>query len=75
MIGKKIKIKDYKFTYGQDTVYINIYGAFKDIKNGNKYVIYSYENNNKLFYGTYFEQNKEAVIMTSKDNPKEKVMH
>ena len=71
MNGKKIKLNDYKFTYGQETISLNVYSAFKDIKTSNKYVIYSYENNNKLFYGTYFERNKEAVIMTSKDSPKE----
>lgn len=72
MNGKKIKLNDYKFTYGQETISLNVYSAFKDTKTSNKYVIYSYENNNnKLFYGTYFERNKEAVIMTSKDSPKE----
>lgn len=72
MIGKKIKVNDYKFTYGQETVYLNLYGAFKNIKSGNKYAIYSYENNNKkLYYGTYFQRGKEAVIMTSKQNSKE----
>lgn len=72
MIGKKIKVNDYKFTYGQETVHINVYGAFKNTKSGNKYAIYSYENNNnKLFYGSFFQRGKEAVIMTSKENPKE----
>ena len=72
MNGKKIKLNDYKFTYGQETINLNIYSAFKDTKTNNKYVIYSYEkNNNKLFYGTYFERNNEAVIMTSKDSPKD----
>lgn len=72
MIGKKIKVSDYKFKYGQETNYINIYSAFKNIKSGNKYAIYSYENNeSKVFYGTFFQRNNEAVIMTSKENPKE----
>lgn len=72
MIGKKIKVNDYKFTYGQETVYLNVYGAFKNTKSGNKYAIYSYENNNnKLLYGSFFQRGKEAVVMTSKDNPKE----
>ncbi len=72
MIGKKIKINDYKFTYGQETVMLNIYGAFKNTKSGNKYVVYSYENNNKkLYYGTFFKRKNEALIMTSKENPKE----
>ena len=35
MIGKKIKVNDYKFTYGQGTTYINVYAVFKYIKNGN----------------------------------------
>ena len=42
MIGKKIKINDYKFTYGKEVMYVNVYGAFKSGKSGNKYVIYSY---------------------------------
>ena len=73
MIGKKVKVNDYKFTYGEETVYLDLYGAFKN-KIGNKYAIYSYSDKpNKLFYGTYFERNDEAVIMTSKENPKELV--
>lgn len=71
MIGKKIKVNDYKFTYGQETVVVNLYGAFKNVKNGNKYAIYSYNNNGKLCYGTFYRRNNEAVIMTSKENPKE----
>lgn len=71
MIGKKIKVNDYKFTYGQETITLNMYGVFKTVK-GNKYAVYSYENNqNKLFYGSFFQRNKEAVIMASKENPKE----
>ena len=73
MIGKKVRVNDYKFTYGEETVYINLYGVFKN-KVGNKYGIYSYSDKpNKLFYGTYFQRNNEAVIMTSKENPKELV--
>lgn len=72
MIGKNVKVIDYKFTYGQETINLILYGAFKNIKNGNKYAIYSYENkNNRLYYGTFFMRNNEAVIMTSKENPKE----
>ena len=70
MIGKKIKLNDYKFTYGQETIILNVFGAFKNIKSGNKYVIYSYDNK-KIFYGSFFKRNKEAVIMTSKENSKE----
>lgn len=74
MIGKKLKVNDYKFTYGQETVVVNLYGVFKNIKNGNKYAIYSYDNNNsKLCYGTFYKRNNEAVIMTSKENPKDVV--
>ena len=69
MIGKKIKLNDYKFTYGQETIILNVFGAFKNIKSGNKYVIYSYDNK-KIFYGSFFKRNKEAVIMTSKENSK-----
>lgn len=32
MIGKKIKINDYKFTYGKEVMYVNVYGAFKVVK-------------------------------------------
>ncbi len=71
MIGKKVRVNDYKFTYGEEIVYLDLYGVFKN-KTGNKYAIYSYSNkSNKLFYGTYFQRNNEAVIMTSKENPKE----
>lgn len=71
MIGKKIKVNDYKFTYGQETVTINLYSAFKNTKSGNKYAIYSYNNNSKLFYGSFFQRKNEGIIMTSKENPEE----
>ena len=72
MIGKKIKVNDYRFTYGQETIELNLYGVFKNTKGGNKYAVYSYDNNNnKLFYGSFFKRNNEAVIMTSKENPNE----
>lgn len=71
MIGKIVRVNDYKFTYGQETINLVLYGAFKNVKNGNKYAVYSYENNNKLYYGTFFKRNNEAVIMTSKQEPKE----
>lgn len=67
MIGKVIKVDDYKFIYGQDTIYINIYGAFKYKKNGNKYIIYSYDDK-KLYYGSLFVKNNSIVIMTSKED-------
>ena len=34
MIGKKIRINDYKFTYGKEVMYVNVYGAFKSGKSG-----------------------------------------
>lgn len=71
MNGKKLRLSEYKMTYGQETIYVNMYGVFKNKKNGNKYAIYSYENKNILNYGTFFQRNKEAVIMASKENPKE----
>ena len=39
MIGKRIKVNDYKFVYGQETIYVNVFAAFKNKKNGNKYII------------------------------------
>lgn len=71
MTGKKLRVNDYKLTYGQETLYINMYSAFKNKKSGNKYAIYSYENKNKLNYGSFFLRGKEAVIITSKENPKD----
>lgn len=71
MIGKSFKVNDYKFTYGQGAVFVNMYGAFKYLKNGNKYAIYSYENQNKLFYGAFFKKKNEVVIMSSKEDPKD----
>lgn len=71
MIGKKIKINDYKFTYGKDVMFVNVYGAFKYNKNGNRYVLYSYVDNvkrgSKLYYGSLFVRNNELVVMLSKD--------
>ena len=72
MTGKKIKVNDYKFTYGQETMHLNVYGAFKNTKSGNKYIVYSYENNNnKLYYGSYFQKGKDAVVMSPKQKQKE----
>ena len=72
MFGKKVKLNDYKFTYGQETININIYSAFKNKKSGNKYVIYSYDNNEtKLFYGVFYQRDKEAVIMKAKEDQTE----
>lgn len=71
MIGKVVKISDYKLTYGKEAMNANIYGAFKSVKNGNKYVIYSYVDNvkkgNKVYYGSLFVRNNELVVMLSKD--------
>lgn len=66
MIGRTIKISDYKFTYGQENVYVNVFGAFKNVKNGNKYIIYSYDNK-KLYYGSFFVRDNIGTVMVSKD--------
>lgn len=70
MDGKRIKVNDFKFKYGQETIFINVYGAFKYKKNSNKYVVYSYDNS-KLYYGSLFVRNNEIVIMLSKDDSEE----
>ena len=67
MIGKRIKVNDFKFKYGQETIYINVFAAFKYKKNGNKYIIYSYDNT-KIYYGSLFIRDKEMVVMLSKDD-------
>lgn len=71
MIGKVIKISDYNLTYGKEEIHANVYGAFKSIKNGNKYVIYNYVEDktkkNKVYYGSLFIRNNELVVMLSKD--------
>lgn len=66
MIGKIIRVNDYKFTYGEETVYINVFGAIKDNKSGNRYIIYSYDNK-KLYYGSFFIRDNIGTIMISKD--------
>ena len=66
MIGKSVRISDYKFTYGQETVFINVFGAFKNIKSGNKYIVYSYDNK-KLYYGSFFIRDNAGTVMVSKD--------
>ncbi len=67
MIGKILKVSDYKFVYGQDTVYINVFGAFKSRRSGNRYIVYSYDNK-KLYCGSLFTKSDGLVIMTSKDD-------
>ncbi len=68
MIGKVLKENDYKFEYGKETVYVNVFGGFKYKKNANKYIVYSYDNN-KLFYGNLFIRNDEIIVMTDKEDP------
>ncbi len=70
MIGKRIRISDYKFTYGQETVYINVFGVFKNIKSGNKYIVYSYDNK-KLYFGSFFVKDNIGTVMVSKDTDKD----
>lgn len=68
MIGKVLKENDYKFEYGKETVYVNVFGGFKYKKNASKYIVYSYDNN-KLFYGNLFIRNDEVIVMTDKEDP------
>lgn len=70
MIGKRIRISDYKFTYGQETVYINVFGVFKNIKSGNKYIVYSYDNK-RVYYGSFFVKDNIGTVMISKDTDKD----
>lgn len=74
MIGKRIKVNDFKFKYGEETIYINVHGAFKYKKSGNKYVVYSY-NNNKLCYGSLFIRDNELVIMLSKNDKEDIILN
>lgn len=65
MNGKVIKLNDYKFNFGQETIFLNVFAVFKSIKNGNKYIIYSYDNK-KLYCGSAFIKNNEIIVMVSK---------
>ena len=65
MNGKVIKLNDYKFNFGQETIFLNVFAVFKSIKNGNKYIIYSYDNK-KLYCGSAFVKNNEIIVMISK---------
>lgn len=65
MFGKVIKLNDYKFNFGQETIFLNVFAVFKSIKSGNKYIIYSYDNK-KLYCGSAFVKNNEIVVMISK---------
>ena len=65
MNGKVIKLNDYKFNFGQETIFLNVFAVFKNIKNGNKYIIYSYDNK-KLYCGSAFVKNNEIIVMISK---------
>ena len=60
MNGKVIKLNDYKFNFGQETIFLNVFAVFKSIKNGNKYIIYSYDNK-KLYCGSAFVKNNEII--------------
>lgn len=63
-MGKKIRLDDYKFNFGKQDVYLSVYTAFKDVKSGNKYIVYSYDND-KLLYGSLFVRDNKITIMTS----------
>ena len=65
MNGKVIKLNDYNFNFGQETIFLNVFAVFKNIKNGNKYIIYSYDNK-KLYCGSAFVKNNEIIVMISK---------
>lgn len=65
MFGKVIRLNDFNFTFGQETVYLNVFAVFKNKKSGNKYIIYSYDNK-KLYSGSAFIKNNEIVVMISK---------
>lgn len=68
MIGKRIRINDYKFTYGQEIVYAAVFGAFRDVKSGNKYIVYSQDNKN-VHYGSFFlRDNMGTVMLSNNDN-------
>lgn len=68
MFGKKIRVNDYKFTYGSDIVYINVYAVFRVKKSNEKFIIYSYDDK-KLFYGSlYINGNMGTVMASDKDN-------
>lgn len=66
-MGKIIKVNDYKFEYGKETSYAFVYGTFKYLPTGNKYVIYSVDDGNKLFYGGLFVRGNEIVVMIGKE--------
>lgn len=68
MNGKIIKLNDYKLTYGEGTILLKVFSAFK--YKGNKYVIYSYDDT-KLYWGSLFVRNDEIVVMTSKEDNEE----
>lgn len=73
MMGKRIKLDDYTFNFGQQDVYLNVYSAFKHSKSGNKYVVYSYDNG-KLCYGSLFIRNNKIVVMTSEKEVNDEVI-
>ena len=74
MMGRRIKLDDYTFTFGQQDVYLNVYGAFKHNKSGNKYVVYSYDNG-KLCYGSLFIRSNKIVVMTSEKEANDEVIN
>lgn len=73
MNGKRIKLDDYTFTFGEQDVYLNVYGAFKYKKSGNKYVVYSYDNG-KLCYGSLFIRENKIVVMTSEKEVNDEII-
>lgn len=72
MIGKIIKVHDYTFVYGQDIMYINVFGAFKNTKSGERYIVYSYDDK-KIYYGSFFVKDNIGTIMISKNTNKDSV--
>ncbi len=69
MFGKRLKIKDYKFTFGKTNEDFNVFGCFK--YRSNLYTIYQdITNPTTLYYGTCHISKNVLVVMAldKKDN-------
>lgn len=70
MNGKTLKVKEYNLTFGASDRYVNVFGFFKYLKNGNLYIIYTDVNTKYeiIYYGSSHVKNNNLLSMACKED-------
>ena len=67
MYGKVMKVSEYELKFGQREQFVDVFGCFKYLKNGNSYVIYSNVNeigHGKVRYGLFHKDKSKGKIVS-----------